>query len=60
MIKVFTTGDSPLHAGDSLTRMFNEWLKTNPFIKILHIHTNSNKFGWMLTVHYEEIHSEAD
>lgn len=60
MIKVFTTGDSPLHAGDKLTTMFEEWKKNKPFIKIVNMHTNSNKDGWMLTVHYEEYESNAD
>lgn len=60
MIKVFTTGESPLHAGNALTTMFEEWIKTNPYIKIVNMHTNSNKYGWMLTVHYEEYESNAD
>lgn len=55
MIKVFTTEHSPKTAGDDLTDKFKEWQKTfEPnIIEIVNMHTNSNKFGWMLTIHYK-------
>jgi hypothetical protein len=60
MIKVFTSGESPSgrqtrpSAGNDLTQQFEEWVKTfEPnSIKIESIHTNSNSWGWMLTVLY--------
>lgn len=57
MIKVFTTGKNPEDAGNYLTNKFEEWLKTfEPnTIEIINLHSNSNKFGWMLTVHYKII-----
>jgi hypothetical protein len=57
MIKVFTTGSVSRHSGDELTKMFEDWVKTfSPdTVEILGFHTNSNKFGWSLTVHYKII-----
>lgn len=57
MIKVFTTGKVPETAGDDLTNKFQEWVKTfEPnTIEVLAIDSNSNKFGWMLTIHYKII-----
>jgi hypothetical protein len=54
MIKVFTTDKSPQHAGDELTRQFETWMASFApgEIEIISFHTNSNKFGWSLTVHY--------
>jgi hypothetical protein len=60
MIKVFTSGNFPYardtqpSAGDDLTQQFQTWVKTfEPNgIKIESIHTNSNEYGWMLTVLY--------
>ena len=54
MIKVFITeigfNDK---AGDKLTNAFNEWQKALEYeIEIKAIHSNSNKFGWMLVIHY--------
>jgi len=55
MIKVFTSGKDSNNAGEDLTSQFEEW--KNSFspnrIEIKGVHTNSNKFGWMLTIHYE-------
>lgn len=55
MIKVFTTEHEPKTAGDILTDKFEEWVKTfEPnTIEIINLHTNSNKYGWMLTIHYK-------
>ena len=55
MIKIFTTGKNPEDAGNDLTNKFQDWFKTfEPnSIEIINFHTNSNKFGWMLTVHYK-------
>ena len=56
MIKVFTTDKSPYSAGNDLTSQFENWQKTFDMgkpIKIISVHTNSNKYGWMLTVVYE-------
>ena len=55
MIKVFTSAKGPADAGDDLTNKFEEWKKTfEPnTIEIINIHTNSNKFGWMLTIQYK-------
>jgi len=64
MIKVFTSEKPPYarnyaqgaqpSAGDDLTQQFETWAKTfEPNgIKIESMHTNSNKYGWMLTVLY--------
>ena len=53
--KVFTTSENPENAGHKLSNKFEEWVKTfEPnTIEIITIHTNSNKFGWMLTIHYK-------
>jgi hypothetical protein len=55
MIKVFTSVKNSVYVGDDLTSQFEEW--KNSFspnrIEIKGFHTNSNKFGWMLTIHYE-------
>ena len=53
MIQVFTTGSGPENAGDNLTGQFNEWYKHVGKVTIISAHTNSNKFGWMLTIHYK-------
>lgn len=54
MIKVFTTDEDPNNAGNKLTDMYQRWLVTlGHDIEIINIHTNSNKFGWMLTIHYK-------
>jgi hypothetical protein len=60
MIKVFATAKHPKEAADELTQMCNDWIALNPMIEIKNIDSNSNNFGWMLVIHYEEIHSEAD
>lgn len=55
MIKVFTTGESPDKAGDILTEQFQKWEKELSYnVKVKRIHSNSNKWGWMLVVSYEE------
>lgn len=53
MIKVFTTMDDASRAGISLTDMIGEWQKEVGDIKITNIHSNSNKFGWMVIIQYE-------
>jgi hypothetical protein len=57
MIKVFTTDKGPRYAGDELTRQFETWMASfaTDVIEIISFHTNSNKFGWCLTVHYKII-----
>ena len=53
MIKVFTTGEGPNIAGDTLTKQIADWQKTfERGITITNIHTNSNKFGWMIVITY--------
>lgn len=54
MIKLFSTNKASSDAGHDLTKQFEEWLATQPnSIKIIGFHTTSNKYGWMLTIHYE-------
>lgn len=55
MIRVFSTGAEPKDAGEALNKQFDKWVaeQTTP-IKIIGFHTNSNKFGWSLTIHYEK------
>ncbi len=47
MIKVFTTCLDANKAGDDLTYQFENWLSSRS-IEIIQIHSNSNKFGWMI------------
>lgn len=61
MIKVFTSGEIPLKAGDVFTNMISEWEKSlGSSIEMKSIHTNSNKFGWMIVIHYDFMFSESD
>jgi hypothetical protein len=64
MIKVFTSGNSAyptkrdstvieISAGEDLTSQFDEWVGDRD-ITIVNFHTNSNQYGWSLTVHYTE------
>jgi len=54
MIQVFTTNTPASRAGPELTTQFSEWKKSfERGINIISIHTNSNQYGWMLTVLYE-------
>lgn len=54
MVKVFTSGESPESAGTALTNKINEWIQSHEReIEILNIHTNSNKWGWMIIIHYK-------
>ena len=55
MIKVFTTGSDSYSAGDALTLEFEKWVNgfSSGNIRVINFHTNSNKYGWCLTVHYE-------
>jgi hypothetical protein len=57
MVIVFTTNMEANNAGLELTRQFNSWLNTFPpdTIKTKSIHSNSNLYGWMLVVMYEQI-----
>ncbi len=53
MIKVFTTGEGPDLAGDTLTKQISDWQKTfAQGVTITNIHTNSNKYGWMIVITY--------
>lgn len=57
-VKVFTSDKDPDHneAGSDLTNMFNDWFEKehakNNTLEIISMHTNSNKYGWMLTIMY--------
>lgn len=55
MIIVFTTGMSANEAGQDLTKQFEDWKNSlnHECIEIINLHTTSNNFGWMLTVHYK-------
>lgn len=56
MIVVFTSSVDPVNAGHELTNQFHEWLKGWPKtvkVDVLDIHSNSNKYGWMLVVKYK-------
>lgn len=54
MIKVFTTTNSnPNTDGDVLTLLINHWMEDIADIEILNIHSNSNKFGWMVLIEYK-------
>jgi len=52
-IKVFTTSSDGWAAGVNLTEQCDEFFKKNYAADIISVHTNSNKYGWMLTVVYE-------
>jgi hypothetical protein len=57
-IKVFTTDESPFSnkAGNTLTKLFEDWkhsLKCSGFeVEVHDTSSNSNKYGWMLTITY--------
>ena len=55
MIKVFSTGEGGSKAADILNEQFENWKKSfgNNSIEIINFHTNSSKWGWMLTIHYK-------
>jgi hypothetical protein len=56
MIKVFTTGAGAETAGDFLNSQINKWLESQDWeIEITNIHTNSNRYGWMVIVQYKII-----
>lgn len=53
MVKVFTTDEMPRNAGIVLNNEIENWQKTFPQgITITNIHSNSNKFGWMVIISY--------
>lgn len=53
MVKVFTTGSDPSVAGDELTQMIQKWIQQLAHVpNIVNIHSNSNKYGWMVIVQY--------
>lgn len=52
MIKVFTTILDANKAGNDLTYQFENWLSSSS-IEIIQIHSNSNKFGWMMIINYK-------
>jgi hypothetical protein len=56
MIKVFTSNSDPANnqAGDALTNLVEKWMNSiSTKIEIISFHTNSNKYGWSLTVLYK-------
>jgi hypothetical protein len=55
MIKVFTSGHEPETAGNDLTHQFESWVASFApnTVEIESVHTNSNKWGWMLTITYK-------
>lgn len=58
MIKVFTTNAEPSSnlAGQKLTDLFDTWKSNLGYeIEIISIHSNSNKYGWMLVIQYKQI-----
>lgn len=56
MIKVFTSDCDPDTAGNDLTKQFETWTGNSPRpIEITNIHSNSNKFGWMLVIQYKYV-----
>lgn len=55
-IKVFTCNEEPSTCGDTLTSMCDKWIESHTRgIEIVSVHSNSNKYGWMLVVtfHYK-------
>jgi len=58
MIKVFTTGDGAGKAGGNLNNQYAEWYdELDNAIEIKTISSNSNKYGWMMIIHYKELTS---
>jgi hypothetical protein len=56
MIKVFTTNEDAIKAGDLFNRLYTEWYDDlDNAIEIITISSNSNKNGWMMIIHYKEI-----
>jgi hypothetical protein len=54
MIKVFTSNHEPASAGNHLTQQFESWRATfTRGIEVIAVHTNSNKYGWMMAVTYK-------
>ena len=55
-VKVFTTGAGAEDAGYQLTTKFEVWIEemaeADKIVRIEGIHSNSNKFGWMLVIEY--------
>jgi hypothetical protein len=62
MIKVLTTDASPSTAGDILTTKIETWVnkEMNGRIEIKNIHSNSNKFGWMVVIEYDYSFDQPD
>ena len=55
MIKVFTTDSNAGNnsAGNQLTDLFDNWKSNLGYeIEIVSMHSNSNRFGWMLVIQY--------
>ena len=55
-VKVFTTdikGINPDCDGEELTEKCNKFLESDNTFRLVSVHTNSNKYGWMLTIVYE-------
>jgi hypothetical protein len=58
MIKVFSSNKHPEdnQVGEDLTTMITRWINSKQNqIEIQNIHTNSNKYGWMIVIHYKII-----
>ena len=57
MIQVFSTGRGGSEAASYLNEQLEEWKKGfgNNSIEIISFHTTSNKWGFMLTIHYKVI-----
>lgn len=56
-IKVFTSNYGAKDAGDNLTQQIEDWKtkvnqETKKLVRIEKMHTNSNKYGWMVTLLY--------
>ena len=58
MIKVFTSNADPANnrAGETLTNLVEKWMNSvSTKIEIISFHTNSNKYGWSITIHYKTV-----
>lgn len=53
MVKVFCSSEFPCLAEGDLQKKIDSWIAENPYVKIINIHTNSNKYGWMIVIQYE-------
>lgn len=58
-VKVFTSGKDPKDAGLDLTEQCDKFLESDSSNRLISIHTNSNKYGWMLTIVYDSDRSDC-